>query len=510
MNVLSRLKQVATISTVAVCISVAPISQATAAERYIVSGVESWDTLNIRSQPSARSAIIGEIPADGQNINSSGETRGNGRTTWIRVTYNGVSGWVSKRYLATDYTFNGATVNTAATSATNYTPQPVDTSATTTVRTGSIYDAGSSTVARSVYVGPGNGLPAITTKRQTQFFQPVTPVAVTQPVAVARTGNTHSHPANRCTRSIAHNHAGPAGHSHRYSCQGQATQQQPQRQTVAVTQVVVDNNSHTHPRNQYSNAITHSHASNNRQHSHNYGRQVQQQRVQVRAVATGNSHTHPRNQFSNAVTHNHASNDVNHRHNYGRQVQQQRVQVRAVATGNSHTHPLNQYSNAVTHNHASNNPSHSHNYGRQVQQQRVQVRAVATGNSHTHPRNQFSNAITHNHASNDVNHRHNYGQNRVAQQTQQVAVRPAGSNQVTHIHPQSPYNARTTHTHPGGAGIHIHDFLLPPAQRSGATQQMVQNRDVNAHTHPKNQFTNSVTHTHANGVNNHSHSYGAR
>ena len=461
MNVLSRLKQVATISTVAVCISVATISQATAAERYIVSGVESWDTLNIRSQPSARSAIIGEIPADGQNINSNGETRGNGRTTWLRVTYNGVSGWVSKRYLATDYTFNGAATSTAATSATDYTPQPMDTSATTTVRTGSIYDAGSATTARSVYVGPGNGLPAITTKRQTQYIQQ--PVAVA-PVRVANTGNTHSHPANRCTRSIAHNHAGPAGHSHRYSCQGQATQQ-PQRQAVAVRQVVVDNNSHTHPRNQYSNAVTHSHASNNRQHSHNYGRQVQQQRVQVRAVATGNSHTHPRNQYSNAVTHNHASNNANH----------------------------------------------SHNYGRQVQQQRVQVRAVATGNSHTHPRNQFTNAVTHNHASNDANHRHNYGQNGAARQgqTQQVAVR-AGSNQVTHIHPESPYNARTTHTHPGGAGIHVHDFLLPPAQRSGATQQTVQTRDVNAHTHPKNQFTNSVTHTHANGVNNHSHSYGAR
>ena len=460
MNVLSRLKQVATISTVAVCISVASISQATAAERYIVSGVESWDTLNIRSQPSARSAIIGEIPADGKNINSTGETRGNGRTTWLRVTYNGVSGWVSKRYLATDYTFDNSAVSTAATSATDYTPQPMDTSATTTVRTGSIYDAGRTT-ARSVYVGPGNGLPAITTKRSTQFIQPQ-PVSVA-PVAVANTGNTHSHPANRCTRSIAHNHAGPAGHSHRYSCQGQATQQQP-RQAVAVRQVVVDNNSHTHPRNQYSNAVTHSHASNNRQHSHNYGRQVQQQRVQVRAVATGNSHTHPRNQFSNAVTHNHASNDVNHRHNYGRQ----------------------------------------------AQQQRVQVRAVATGNSHTHPRNQFSNAVTHNHASNDVNHRHNYGQNGVARQAQQVAVRATGSNQVTHIHPQSPYNARTTHTHPGGAGIHIHDFLLPPAQRAGATQQTVQARDVNAHTHPKNQYTNSVTHSHANGVNNHSHSYGAR
>jgi len=419
MNVLSRLKQVATISTVAVCISVATISQATAAERYIVSGVESWDTLNIRSQPNAKSAIIGEIPADGQNINSNGETRGNGRTTWLRVTYNGVSGWVSKRYLATDYSFNAntvsaATLNTAATSPTVYTPQPMDTSATTTTRTGSIYDAGNTSVTRSVYVGPGNGLPAINTKRRTQFIQqPVARQPVQRTVQV-NTGNTHSHPANRCTRSIAHTHAGPAGHSHRYSCQGQATQQ-PQRQTVAVRQTVVDNNSHTHPRNQYSNAITHSHASNNRQHSHNYGRQVQQQRVQVRAVATGNSHTHPRNQFSNAVTHNHASNDPNHKHNYGQRGvarQTQRVAVRTGSNQVTHIHPQSPYNARTTHTHPGGAGVHVHDFllppaqRAGAGQRMVQNRDV---NAHTHPKNQFTNSVTHTHANGVNNHSHSYG-----------------------------------------------------------------------------------------------------
>ena len=411
MNVLSRLKQVATISTVAVCISVASINQATAAaERYIVSGVESWDTLNIRSQPSARSAIIGEIPSNGQNVNSNGEERQNGRTTWIRITHNGVTGWVSKRYLATDYAFNANSSNsTVFNSATSYTPT---TTAATTSRTGSIYDAGSST--RSVYVGPGNGMPAINTKRQTQFVQ--------APTRQVNTGNTHSHPANRCTRSISHTHAGPAGHSHRYSCQGQATQRQvQQQQVVAVQETVVDNNSHTHPRNQFSNAVTHSHASTNRQHSHNYGQTARQQPT-------------------------------------------------------------------------------------------VQVRAANTGNSHTHPRNQFSNAVTHTHASNNPNHSHNYGGQRAASQSQTTrTVTATAGTQVTHIHPQTQYNARTTHTHPGGSGVHLHDFLLPPAQRAGATTQVAtQSRDVNSHTHPKNQFTNSVTHSHANGVNNHSHSYGSR
>jgi len=31
-------------------------------------------------------------------------------------------------------------------------------------------------------------------------------------------GASHSHPANRCTNSIMHTHAGPGAHSHRYSC----------------------------------------------------------------------------------------------------------------------------------------------------------------------------------------------------------------------------------------------------------------------------------------------------
>lgn len=394
MNVLSRLKQVATISTVAVCLSVAAISQATAAERYIVSGVENWDTLNIRSQPSAKSAIIGEIPSNGKNVNSNGQERGNGRTTWIRVTHNGVSGWVSKRYLATDYTFNASTSQTAAISATTYTPFPMNTTAT--ARTGSIYDAGSTNSTRSVYVGPGNGLPAVQTKRQIQYVAPQN----TQ----ANTTNTHSHPANRCTRSIAHTHVGPVGHSHRYSCQGQANQQE--------TVDVIDNNSHTHPRNQYSNAVTHTHANNNANHNHNYGGQSQQQTVQVLAADKGNSHTHPRNQFSNAVTHDHASNTANHKHNYGQAADvSQQVTVDA-SSQVTHIHPQTQYNAKTTHTHRGGSGIHLHDFLLPPAQRADNAQQVVQSqdmNAHTHSKNQFTNSVTHTHANGVNNHSHSYG-----------------------------------------------------------------------------------------------------
>ena len=461
MNVFNRLKQVASVSSVALCISVAAMSQATAAsERYIVSGVESWDTLNIRSEPNAKSTIIGEIPSNGSAVNSDGQQVGAGRSTWIKVNWNGVNGWVNKRYLATDYTFTAPAAapvqSQTYVNTTNYTSQTTQ----NTQRSGSIYDAGTGTV-RNVYVGPGNGLPAITPKRQT------TQVVQQRPV---NTANTHTHPANRCTRSVSHTHPnGVNQHTHRYSCQGQATQQQPQVQVRAVAQT--NANTHTHPRNQFTNAVTHTHASGSSQHKHNYGgqRQVQQPQVQVRAVTqnSANTHTHPRNQFTNAVTHTHASGSSQHKHNYGgqRQVQQPQVQVRAVTqtSANTHTHPRNQFTNAVTHTHASGSAQHSHNYGGQQQAQQVQ-------------------------------------------QQRQVTV-SNGAQLITHIHPASPYNKQTQHTHAGGAGVHVHDFLLPP--RQAATVQVSQN-SANTHSHPANNLTRSVSHTHPNGANQHSHSYGGQ
>ncbi len=97
------------------------------------------------------------------------------------------------------------------------------------------------------------------------------------------------------------------------------------------------------------------------------------------AAENVNRHTHPSNQYTNAVTHKHPSSDPNHTHNYSGTVQK-RAPVQKV----SHSHPQNQFSKAVTHAHANGGSNHTHNYGVSNQQQQVitslesQVAALAT------------------------------------------------------------------------------------------------------------------------------------
>lgn len=397
MSVFNRLKQLASVSTVALCVSVAAMSQATAAERYIVSGVENWDTLNIRSEPNARSAIIGEIPSDGKGVNSTGQEVQNGRTTWAKVNWNGVNGWVSKRYLATDYTY----VAPAPTPVQkpSYIKNP-DYSSQGSERNGSIYDAGSGTV-RSVYAGPGNGLPAIKIKQK-----PVQQYVTKSDNAA----NTHSHPANRCTRSVSHTHPNGANqHTHRYSCQGQATQNLPQAQV----RVVSNANTHTHPRNQFTNAVTHTHASGSAQHNHNYGGQKQvQQQTQVQTQANPNTHTHPRNQLTNAVTHTHASGSAQHTHNYGGQKPapvQQQAQVATQSNMVTHIHPASQYNEQTQHTHPGGAGVHLHDFLMPPRQATTPA-AQVSANTHTHPKNNLTNSVTHTHPNGVNQHSHSYGQ----------------------------------------------------------------------------------------------------
>jgi uncharacterized membrane protein len=68
-------------------------------ETYRVNGVKSWDSLNIRSTPGARSQVVSTIPADGKSIVSTGKSTTIGKTTWLEIKWHGFSGWVSKQYL---------------------------------------------------------------------------------------------------------------------------------------------------------------------------------------------------------------------------------------------------------------------------------------------------------------------------------------------------------------------------------------------------------------------------
>lgn len=69
------------------------------AERWKVSDVESWDTLNVRSQPGVTSEVIGKIPSDAENIVATGEEQEIGKTVWMEISWEDKPGWVSKAYL---------------------------------------------------------------------------------------------------------------------------------------------------------------------------------------------------------------------------------------------------------------------------------------------------------------------------------------------------------------------------------------------------------------------------
>ena len=64
-------------------------------DTYRVRGVADWDVLNIRSGPSSRRRIVGEIPPYGSGVHCLGPCRGN----WCRISWRGVIGWVHMRHL---------------------------------------------------------------------------------------------------------------------------------------------------------------------------------------------------------------------------------------------------------------------------------------------------------------------------------------------------------------------------------------------------------------------------
>ncbi|WP_158278911.1 SH3 domain-containing protein [Leucothrix arctica] len=66
---------------------------------FQINGVESWDTLNMRSQPGSKSAVVTKIPANGKYIRATGQRQSVGNTVWTKVTWQGKTGWVSERFI---------------------------------------------------------------------------------------------------------------------------------------------------------------------------------------------------------------------------------------------------------------------------------------------------------------------------------------------------------------------------------------------------------------------------
>lgn len=66
---------------------------------FQIHGVASSDSLNMRSQPGTRNAVVGKIPFNGKYIRTTGQRVSVGRTVWTKVTWQGKTGWVSERYI---------------------------------------------------------------------------------------------------------------------------------------------------------------------------------------------------------------------------------------------------------------------------------------------------------------------------------------------------------------------------------------------------------------------------
>lgn len=60
-----------------------------------VVGVSDDDVLNIRKRATVRSTKVGQIPAGFCGIRRLGPRRGR----WVKIRYNGVTGWVHSRYI---------------------------------------------------------------------------------------------------------------------------------------------------------------------------------------------------------------------------------------------------------------------------------------------------------------------------------------------------------------------------------------------------------------------------
>jgi hypothetical protein len=74
-------------------------TQAPVPKLYRVVGVAEDDVLYVRDRPGPRNASVGQIPPDGVSIQILEDTVRVGQSTWVRVKYKGITGWVNNRFL---------------------------------------------------------------------------------------------------------------------------------------------------------------------------------------------------------------------------------------------------------------------------------------------------------------------------------------------------------------------------------------------------------------------------
>ncbi len=57
------------------------------------------DWLNVRQSPGTRANVIGKLPHDAKGIRFSGEKQKIGKDIWVKITQNGLTGWVNQNFL---------------------------------------------------------------------------------------------------------------------------------------------------------------------------------------------------------------------------------------------------------------------------------------------------------------------------------------------------------------------------------------------------------------------------
>ena len=72
------------------------------ANTYRVINVATNDVLNVRSESTAKSLRVGALAYDASGITLTGAEAKLGKSHWVEIKYNSISGWVNKRFITQD------------------------------------------------------------------------------------------------------------------------------------------------------------------------------------------------------------------------------------------------------------------------------------------------------------------------------------------------------------------------------------------------------------------------
>ena len=94
------MKQISKVSSLMFILMVSLFwGQITQAAVFEIQRVASSDSLNLRAQPGARNPIVGVVPHNGKWIRTDGRRVKVGQTNWIKITWQGRTGWVNDYYI---------------------------------------------------------------------------------------------------------------------------------------------------------------------------------------------------------------------------------------------------------------------------------------------------------------------------------------------------------------------------------------------------------------------------